>query len=405
MRIGNPAITRNVRGKEPTATTWWDRLGVLCLILAATAILSPAQDEQALSPTFTTLHSFEYTDGAQPGAAPLQATNGTLYGTALHGGSYGAGTVFKITTGGKLTVLYSFCAQNGCPDGMFPFAGLIEATDGNLYGTTYYAGANGGGGTVFRITPNGTETTLYSFCSQSGCTDGSSPQGGVVQGTDGNFYGTTFVGGANGVGTVFKLTPAGALTTLHSFCSQSGCTDGFYPSTGLIQGIDGNLYGTTTEGGLNDNCSYQSGCGTIFRITPGGLLTTLYNFCPQFGGCLDGYDPVGSLLQGTNGSLYGTAYYGGANGNYGTIFSFAVGMGPFVETLPTSGTTGSTVQILGTNLTGATGVSFNGTSAVFTVLSKTLISATVPAGATTGFVTVITPGGTLKSNVKFQVRP
>jgi len=288
---------------------------------------------------FTTLASFNGTGGANPYAGLVQATNGDLYGTTEAGGANGYGTVFKITPSGTLTTLYSFCSQSGCPDGSYPGGGLVQATNRDLYGTTYSGGANGGG-TIFKITPSGTLTTLYSFCSQSGCTDGEHSRAGLVQATDGDLYGTTVNGGANGDGTIFKITPSGTLTTLYSFCSQSGCTDGEIPLAGLVQATDGDLYGTTEVGGL---------------------------------------------------------VYGGA------VFSLSVGLGPFVETLPTSGKVGATVEILGTDLTGATGVTFNSAAAVFTVVSPSLITTTVPADATTGKVQVVTPGGTLSSNVPFRV--
>jgi uncharacterized repeat protein (TIGR03803 family) len=240
-------------------------------------------------------------------------------------------------------------------------------------------------------------------------TDGASPIAAIVQGADGDFYGTTNLGGANdndlcdfgrggGCGTVFKITATGALTTLYSFCSQSGCTDGHNPETALIQATDGNFYGTMYFGGT-------SGDGTVFKITRSGTLTTLYSFCSQ-SGCTDGEYPQAPLVQDTNGTFYGTTFGGGTHRpGDGTVFSLSVGLGPFVETTPTSGTVGKPVIILGTNLTGATSVTFSGTSAVFKVVSPTEIGAAVPSGATTGAVQVVTPSGTLTSNVNFQVLP
>ena|SRR5579863_7632481 len=197
-----------------------------------------------------------------------------------------------------------------------------------------------------------------------------------------------------GCGTVFKITPSGTLTALHSFAGYP--TDGSEPLAGLVQATDGNLYGTTYSGGPNDE-------GTVFEITPTGGLTTLYAFCPQ-SGCADGSNPLAALVQDTNGTLYGTTLLGGANGD-GTLFSLSVGLGPFVEMQPISGKVGAAVKILGTNLTGATSVSFNGTAATFTVVSSSFIKTTVPAGATTGTVQVVTPSGTLLSNVPFRVLP
>jgi uncharacterized repeat protein (TIGR03803 family) len=352
------------------------------------------------SGTLTTLYSFcslgyPCADGENPLAGLIQAANGDFYGTTGYGGAnagqYCCGTIFKITPSGTLTTLYSFCSQSGCADGDVPGAALVQAINLDFYGTTSAGGANNGG-TVFKITPSGMLTTLYTFCSQDPpyCMDGASPSAAMVQATDGDLYGTTHYGGANGYGTVFKITPTGTLTTLHSF----DFTDGEYPA-GLVQATDGALYGTTYEGGAN-------GDGTVFRITPSGTLTSLYSFCSQ-SGCTDGYSPNG-LVQATNGDFYGTTFYGGTYG-CGTVFSLSVGLGPFVETRLTAGTVGEVVEILGTDLTGATSVSFNGTTAVFEVLSPSLITTTVPAGASTGTVQVTTPGGTLSSNVPFRVLP
>jgi len=357
-----------------------------------------------LSGTLTTIYSFcaqsGCPDGSGAGAGLIQATNGDLYGTTYSGGAYGDGTVFKITPSGTLTTLYSFCAQSECTDGENPSAGLIQATNGDLYGTTLAGGAHGGG-TVFEITPSGALTTLYGFCADSTCADGANPYAGLTQATNGEFYGTTTLGGAYSSGTVFEITASGALTTLYSFCAEGfPCVDGDFPYAGLVQGTDGNLYGTTDDGGP------EAYLGTIFKITPGGTLTTLYSFCtPTASTC--GYNPSAGLFQATNGDFYGTTTLGGGYGaeGFGTVYSFAVGLGPFVEPQTTSGKVGSSVKILGTDLMGATSVTFNGTPAEFIVSpSGSFITATVPSGATTGTVEVVTPTGTLSSNVPFRVR-
>jgi uncharacterized repeat protein (TIGR03803 family) len=336
-------------------------------------------------------------------AALIQATDGNFYGTTEGGGANNLGTVFKITPGGVLTTLHSFDGR----DGSGPKAGLVQATNGKFYGTAGTGGARGGG-TVFQMTPNGILTTLYSFCSQGNCTDGSFPAVQLIQATDGNFYGTTGGGGANNHGTAFQITPAGTLTTLYSFCTEGGsrCTDG-YNVAPLVQATDGNFYGTTSNAGAN---SY----GTIFKIAAGGQFTTLYSFCSQ-SGCTDGANPYAPLVQGTDGSFYGTTESGGITHcraahlmrfiPCGTIFSLSVGLGQFVETQPTSRKAGGAVKIFGTDLNGATSVAFNSSAAVFTVVSSSLITTTVPTDATTGFVTVTTPSGTLKSNKKFIVTP
>jgi uncharacterized repeat protein (TIGR03803 family) len=338
----------------------------------------------------TTLHSFGSTDGANPSADLIQANDGNFYGTTFMGGAdssdcnRGCGTVFKVTSEGALTTLHSFRLIEGAN----PYAGLIQATDGHFYGTTTNGGANLFG-TIFRITAGGTVTTLYSFNNA----DGAQPEAGLIQATDGNFYGTTLGGGANSAGTVFKITAEGALTTLYSFCSKAECADGIGPESGLIQASDGNFYGTTYEGGAH-------GVGTIFEITSGGTLTTLHSFDGT-----DGAIPYGKLVQATTGSFYGTAYEGGSEGNYGTVYNLSVGLGPFVTFVRDSGRVGKTGPILGQGFTGTTGVTLNGISATFTVKSDTLIEATVPPGATTGYVTVTTPSGTLTSNVPFHVIP
>src|ERR1019366_7771530 len=417
---------------------WGTRACAVLVLWATTAIALPAQ-------TLTTLYTFcsqsGCTDGANPYAELVQATNGDLYGTTQGGGTnLGYGTVFKITPGGTLTTLYSFCSQTNCTDGARPYAGLVQAANGNFYGTTYSGGTNGGG-TVFKITQGGTLTTLYSFCSQTNCTDGDGPYAGLVQAANGDLYGTTNGGGTNGLGTVFKIPPGGTLTTLYSFCSQTNCTDGADPTAGLVQATNGDLYGTAQEGGANgygtvfkitppgtlttlhrfngtDGATPYAGLvqaadgdfygttggsginndGTVFRITPGGTLTTLYSFFT------DGQYPYAGLVQDTNGDFYGTTLKGGANDG-GTVFRLSVGLGPFVKIRPPYGKVGAAIKILGTNLAGATSVSFNGTAAVFTVVSSSEITTTVPAGASSGAVQVVTPSGTLSSNASFLVVP
>jgi uncharacterized repeat protein (TIGR03803 family) len=456
----------------------------LFFLCVTSALHLPAQ-------TFTTLHNFGYADGAYPNSTLVQDTDGNFYGVTGNGGTNpaNAGTVFKITPSGTLTTFYTFCSLHDCFDGAAPSAALLQSTDGNLYGTTYYGGARQEG-TVFKITPTGKLTTLHSFCTQGDCTDGDQPDVGLARATTGSFYGTTEYGGANmdgevyritssgvlkvihsfnsldgefpwGViqatdgnfygttqnggaffryGTVFKITPSGALTTLHSFDG----TDGAYLTAGLVQASDGNFYGTTSSGGANQyygtvfkitpsgtltvlhsfdgaDGNYPSSVllqatdgnfygttiyggtfndGTIFKITPDGTLTVLHSFNGA-----DGEYPYGGLMQATDGSFYGTTSNGGAYENYGTVFSLSVGLAPFVETNPGAGKVGAKIFILGSDLTGATSVTFNGAPAVFTLVSKTFIRATVPSGATTGIVQVTAPGGTLSSNVVFRVLP
>ena len=505
-RIEYPISGKHRRGVSGTLVGWRRRLRIFCLILAATAIASQAQDEQPstnsvkfttlfnfdgsngdgplgtlvqgtdgnfygtasggaigngtvfkITPSgeLTTLHQFDGTDGNQPGGLVL-ATDGNFYGTAAGGTSnactFGCGAIFKITPGGALTTLHNFDGS----DGAYPQT-LIQATDGNFYGTTDEGGAVNfcfqGCGTVFRMSPSGAVTTLYNFCSENGCVDGSNPEGALVQGTDGNLYGPTFFGGASnacptlGCGTVFKITPAGVLTTLVSF----NLTNGASAAAGLVQGRDGNFYGTTEGGGADDICQTFV-CGTVFKITQRGAVTTLHTF--TYPGTSDGLQPSAALVLATDGSFYGTTAEGGANGDGtvfritpdgsftllhsfdgtdgssvfdglfqgtdgsfyaptflggangdGTVFSLSVGLGPFVETVPTSGKVGTPLTILGTELTAATSVRLGGKEAAFTVVSASEITATVPPDARTGFVTVHTPSGTLKSNMKIRVTP
>jgi uncharacterized repeat protein (TIGR03803 family) len=219
---------------------------------------------------------------------------------------------------------------------------------------------------------------------------------GLIEASNGDLYGATLFGGIHSSGSVYRMTLSGQFTTLYSFCRQAGCPDGTYPY-GLAQGSDGNIYGVTAHGGLNNNSQCSMGCGTIFSLSPAGKLTNLYNFC-SLANCADGFTPAEPMTQGIDGKFYGTTA-----SVEGTIFSFDVGLSTFVTFVHRAGRVGQTGGILGQGLTGTTNVSINGTLAVFTVVSDSYIRATVPVGATTGYVTVTTPSGTLTSNVPFQV--
>jgi len=276
----------------------------------AATIISSAQA------TFTTLVSFNGTEAA-PAGALTQATDGNFYGTTAGGGPRGHGTVFKMTPTGTLTRLYGFCHQVRCPtDGGGPVGALVQGADGSFYGTTNTGGPNYVAGTVFKITPGGTLTTLHSFCSNTGCGDGENPFGGLVQGPDGDFYGTARDGGANYNGTVFKITPAGALTILHLFEG----TDGRGPTAGLTPVPDGNYFGTTLYGPIASSClPTGEGCGTVFRMTSAGALTVLHAF-----DITDGLNPNGVLVRGSDGNFYGTTLYGGTH-SLGTVFKVTPG--------------------------------------------------------------------------------
>jgi uncharacterized repeat protein (TIGR03803 family) len=272
------------------------------------------------------LYSFKggSSDGESP-AAGLININGTFYGTTWFAGSgscsysgrYGCGTVFSVTSSGTETMLYSF-KGGGSGDGAYPIAGLLNVK-GMLYGTTYNGGAcasvSGGCGTVFSITPSGTETVLHTFKGRSG--DGAYPYAGLIN-VRGTFYGTTSEGGTcssfvGGCGTVFSLTPSGTETVLYSF-KGSGSGDGNLPTMSLVD-VKGTLYGTTYEGGAN--CGSSGGCGTVFSITPSGAETVLHSF----GRSGDGANPYAGLgLLNVKGTLYGTTIFGGANGD-GTVFA------------------------------------------------------------------------------------
>jgi uncharacterized repeat protein (TIGR03803 family) len=294
------------------------------------------------SGTLTTLYSFCSQTGCPEDSAHngalVQATNGQFYGTTQYGGANGQGSIFEFAPNGALTTLHSFCAQMNCTDGGIPKAGLIQAANGDLYGTTSEGGRYGHG-SVFKIALSGALTTEYSFCSKTGCADGGSPQAGLIQATDGDLYGTTG-------GIIFKITPGGTFTTLYTFCAQAApdggaphCTDGSGPDTALVQGTDGDFYGTSNTGGSNP----YPGNGTIFKITPNGTLTTLYNFCSE-SGCMDGEYPFAGLIQATNGHFYGVTSSGGIYG-HGPVFSLSMGFGPSVQTRLTAGVRGTAREI------------------------------------------------------------
>ena len=337
----------------------------LHLLALSALILSTCANAQ-----LTTLLSFDGANGATPWSTLVQGVDGHFYGTTAYGGQYGGGTVFKITPQGTLTTLHSFSFESG---GAVPHVGLTLASDGSFYGTTQEPP-----GTIFRITTNGVHTLLFSFnvtngerpwngplieasdgflygmtplggkfsptlglgtvyrISLSGAftglysfdgRDGSAPYGGLVQGSDGEFYGMTSQGG-EGLGNVFKITSQGSLTPLVSFDGINGAV----PFSALLKGADGNFYGTTIQGGDsygNTNSVNGRGFGTIFKMTPDGALTTLFSFQRT-----NGEYPYATLVQGSDGDFYGTTLSGGASTNElfpgspgyignGTIFRFS----------------------------------------------------------------------------------
>jgi uncharacterized repeat protein (TIGR03803 family) len=456
------------------------------------SVAAARADAQVFSPLY------DFPSGGGNGNQPYmmvltQATDGNFYGITrfggVAGGPYGGyGTAYKITPSGSFTLLYDFCQQADCADGSYPYGGVVQASDGNFYGTTY-SGGTYNAGTIFRLTANGVLTTLYNFCwypntcstYSGGAAEGPLMQasngdlygttsagsvfkislkgkfslldtlsstggsnGGLVQLDNGDLYGTTVAGGANSEGSIFKMSLSGKLTTLYSFCTQAQCADGSHPVAGLVQGADGDLYGTTfsggasygtvfkitTKGAFTSLVSFQAGSepanpsapltlasdgtlygtsqngganensgnpGTVFQIANG----TLTNVFPLTGGCV-GEGPTGGILQSTSGMLYSTSPGTFGCGD-GTLFQLDNGLPPFVQPIPAYGKPSAKIIIQGTNLTGASSVTFKGKAASFTVVSASEIQAIVPEGAKSGPIDVTTPSGTLASNVAFTV--
>jgi uncharacterized repeat protein (TIGR03803 family) len=340
--------------------------------------------------TLTTLHVFTGADGDAPFAPPIQGTDGNWYGTTFSGGTSSAGTVYKYTRAGVFTTLYSFDDTHG----QAPFDELVQASDGNFYGTTSLGGANGYG-EVFRITPAGVLTVLHSF----DINDGEQPYGPLIQADDGFLYGTTAVGGRYGGGVVFRISLAGTFTLLRSMINV---TYGSAPIEGVIQASDGNFYGANGGGGAGKG---QGAAGTIFEMTPKYVVSPIFDFTLAEGGT-----PF-ALLQHTNGILYGDTYRGGS-GNVspckteacGVFYSFSANLPAFVRALPNFGKVGSKIGILGQGFSASSVVLFNGVAATeVTRTGTTFLLATVPAGTSTGYVTVTTGTTILKSLKKFTV--
>jgi len=275
----------------------------LCLALACAAItFSMAVCAEAQTVDF--LANFNGVNGNSPNGL-IQATDGNFYGTAYSGGAYGEGTVFRMTPSGALKTIYSFCSGN-CSDGNGPYL-LVLGSDANLYGVTIYGGV-GLSGTVYRLTLGGEFTLLHTFCSDSTCSDGKNPNGFGL-GSDGSFYGTTAYGGEFNNGVFFQIGPTGKFKVLHSFCALSGCLDGSFPLW-PIQGQDGNFYGTAARGGTQ-------GGGVIYKLSPSGDYQVIHNFCSQ-GNCADG-GVILPLVQDAKGNFFGVTSFGGAHGS-GTVF-------------------------------------------------------------------------------------
>jgi uncharacterized repeat protein (TIGR03803 family) len=388
------------------------------------------------SGTLTLLHSFAggATDGANPTGGLTLGTDGNFYGTTQMGGAGNEGVVFKMTTTGTVTVLHTF---NDSTDGAFPWSAPILASDGNFYGTASGGAANNG--LVYKITTSGTYTTIFpfdgvhgtypiaaptqgtdgnlyvpvseggsSFCgtivkmSTAGvvsntynfpCSPGGDfPVGPLVQSSNGGFYSTTQNGGTRGEGIIYKLNSSFAVTVQHSFGNLFG--DGSYPSAGMLLGTDGNYYGSTAEGGTFDD-------GTLFDSSLTGTYTHLYSFNNSAN--LMQMSPLSPPVEYTTGLLYGVTEFGGT-ANEGTVYSLSNGLTAFVNSPLFSGHEGSSVLLLGNHLTTASKVEFNGIPARFVVHSDNHMTAVVPSGASSGWITVTMESGTVKSRKVFVVQ-
>jgi uncharacterized repeat protein (TIGR03803 family) len=326
-----------------------------------------------LTSLYTFCPSANCTGGEIPNGI-IQGSDGNFYGTTSDGGK-GAGSIFQVSSTGKFKLLHSFCGGD-CAEGDGPLALPMQGSDGNFYGTAQSLQ----GGVVYQLTPSGTYEAIHSFCIP--CYGGGNPIfSGLVQDAQGNLFGTTiYAANSYNSGTVFEITPSNQYIVLHSFHFSGGVA----PRNGLTLGNDGNLYGVA----VNDDFDAGGNYSNIYEVTPAGEFTTLsttYNL------------PNGPILQGTDGSFYGTTEA------YSLVFKLSNGLSPFVKTVPVAGKVGQSVLILANSLTGSTSVTFNGIAAKFTVESDTYIRATVPAGATTGMVSVVTPSGTLNGNPQFVV--
>jgi uncharacterized repeat protein (TIGR03803 family) len=314
----------------------WPGLCPLMVVLLSACIVafSGIADAQ----TYSVIYRFRGgTDGQAPFGGLIQDSAGNLYGTTEAGGAtncgsvFTCGTVFKLAADGTETVLHVF---QGGSDGLAPIAGLVMDNAGNLYGTTPHGGSGSdcaydqGCGTVFEISSTGAETIVYSFCSQANCSDGNEPEGALFADPAGNLYGTTFMGGPTGGGTVFEIPAGGAFTVLYSF---QGYPDGNWPRAGVTMDGAGNLYGTTSSGGDTDGMS-----GTVFELSKAGAESVLYSFCECGAG---GYSPVSVPALDMAGNIFGTTDNGGDNDKCldgdgcGVVFELTPDNGTYNETV------------------------------------------------------------------------
>jgi uncharacterized repeat protein (TIGR03803 family) len=438
---GNPGLSNlqaqfNAQGRDGSIFTTSEFVG------SDGGVFKIAQDG-----TVTVLNS---TIGGYVVSGVTLAQNGNFFGANQNQGIdncsnfNGCGQIFTITPTGTEKVIYSF--TNGV-DGADPMAAPVQANNGLLYGTTPSANGDSNASTAYSLSYSGAFTVLHTF---NNSTDGSGVVAGLTAGTDGNFYGVAQNGGMNGDGTVFRMTKAGAVTVLHSFAGSDGetparpliqasngifygvtpgggdtgqfggtvfsitpsgsfkvlhtftiATDGGVPNASLVEGTDGVLFGVTSTGG-------KLGGGTIFSIGVDGTFHVRHNF-DSGAGAAAGWNPQAPLTQNTNGLFYSTTYQGGACSNSngcGVVYSFDMNLAPFVRPTSRTGIQGSVVGILGQGFTPATTVEFAGVAATKIAFGGgNFLEATVPPGALSGPITVSTAAVTLTSNPTFLVTP
>ena len=297
----------------PRNTSYSGRAAIGCTLLGAALLPFPA-----CAKSFQVLYTFTGgSDGGFPDSPLIADASGNLYGTTNVGGAgngyNGFGTLFRLAPDGTLTVLHTFDGTNGSN----PSGAIVMDKKGNIYGTTERGGANNVWGVVFKLTPGGEFKVLHSFGAAS---DGADPKGGVIRDRWGNLYGTTFEGGATGGGTVFEVARDGTETVLHSF---NGFGDGLNPVGSVAADAAGNLYGTTEYGGLDNYCGGH-GCGTVFTTDTSGNEKVLYSFVGTYQSGTDGEFPWGTPSVDAAGNVYGTTLAGGANGA-GTVFELSPG--------------------------------------------------------------------------------
>ncbi len=366
--------------------------------------------------TFKTLHTFATSEGQNVYAELVQGTDGNFYGTAQNGGANGDGTIFKMTPSGTLTVIYNFDTSSNNP-----CCGLVQANDGNFYGTAN-GGANGSG-VIFRVTPSGTYTIVYSLDSGNG--DGTNSAATLTLGSDGKLYGATAQTNGGNPGTLFSVTTSGTYKPLYTFCQSGTCTDGVAPSTPLKQNTSGIFYGGAYDGG-DLTCGNSVGCGVVYSLNLGlapfaklamtsgkeGAKIGIFGqgFTTATTVSFGGTEATSVSHSGTNyitatvpaDALTGTVTVTTGKTVLKTLQTFKVT--PSITTFtPSSGPVATAVTITGTGLAQTTRVTFNNKQATFTVDSDTQVTATVPAGATTGKIAVTTKGGTVTSTTNFTV--